>query len=395
VGRRGRILLVATFAIALGAGGLWYMQQGSAPAPARGGGGRGAGNATVPVTVATATKRDLPIYLTGLGTVQASATIAIRSQVDGKVQDVLFTEGAQVSKGDILVKIDPRLYQAALDQAKAKKAQDDALLTSAQKDLSRFRTLVAKNVETQQILDQQQGKVDQLVASVEADAANIETAQTQLDYTTIGAPSDGRMGVRMIDAGNFVRAADATAVIAMLTLTKPAAVLFTLSARALNDVRDAMARGPVEVTALSQDNVRVLAKGKLLLIDSMVDQASATMRLKALFANEDDGLWPGDFVNARVLVETRRDVITVPAAAVQRGPDGIYAWVVMPGDVVQARPIQSGPTTGDNTIISSGLSEGDRVVVNGQYKLQQNSKVTVNEATAPTTPATAKPDRAS
>jgi multidrug efflux system membrane fusion protein len=371
------------------------MQQGSAPAPARGGGGRGAGNATVPVTVATATKRDLPIYLTGLGTVQASATIAIRSQVDGKVQDVLFTEGQQVSKGDILVKIDPRLYQAALDQAKAKKAQDDALLTSAQKDLSRFRTLVAKNVETQQILDQQQGKVDQLVASVEADAANIETAQTQLDYTTIGAPSDGRMGVRMIDAGNFVRAADATAVIAMLTLTKPAAVLFTLSARALNDVRDAMARGPVEVTALSQDNVRVLAKGKLLLIDSMVDQASATMRLKALFANEDDGLWPGDFVNARVLVETRRDVITVPAAAVQRGPDGIYAWVVMPGDVVQARPIQSGPTTGDNTIISSGLSEGDRVVVNGQYKLQQNSKVIVNEAAAPATPAVAKRDRAS
>jgi multidrug efflux system membrane fusion protein len=370
------------------------MQQGSAPAPAREGGrARGAGNATVPVTVATATKRDLPIYLTGLGTVQASATIALRSQVDGKVQDVLFTEGQQVSKGDTLVKIDPRLYQAALDQAKAKKAQDDALLTSAQKDLARFRTLVAKSVETQQTLDNQQAKVDQLIASIEADVANIETAQTQLDYTTIQAPSDGRMGVRMIDAGNFVRAADTNSVIAMLTLTKPAAVLFTLSARALNDVRDAMARGPVEVTALSQDNVRVLEKGKLLLIDSMVDQASATMRLKALFANEDDGLWPGDFVNARVLLETRRDVITVPAAAVQRGPDGIYAWVVTAGDVVQVRPIQSGPTTGDDTIITSGLTEGDRVVVNGQYKLQQNSKVTVNAA--PATPATAKRDRAS
>jgi multidrug efflux system membrane fusion protein len=372
------------------------MQQGSAPAPGRGGGGggRGAGNATVPVTVATATKRDLPIYLTGLGTAQASFTVAIRSQVDGKLQEVLFTEGQQVHKGDVLAKIDPRLYQAALDQAKARKAQDQALLVSAQKDLIRFKTLVDKSVQTQQSLEQQQAKVDQLVASIEADDAAIETARTQLDYTMITAPSDGRMGVRNVDPGNFLRAADSTA-IATLTLTRPAAVLFTLSARALNDVRDAMARGPVEVTALSQDNVRVLAKGKLLLIDSMVDQASATMRLKALFANEDDGLWPGDFVNAKVLVETRRDVITVPAAAVQRGPDGIYAWVVMPGDTVQARPIQSGPTTGDVTIITSGLTEGDRVVVNGQYKLQQNSKVTVNEGAAPATPAAAKRDRAS
>jgi membrane fusion protein, multidrug efflux system len=392
VGRR--IFLLAIFAIALAAGGVWYMQQ-RGSAPARGGGGegrRGAGAATVPVTVATATKRDLPIYLTGLGTVQASATIAIRPQIDGKVQDVLFTEGQQVSKGDVLVKIDPRLYQAALDQSKAKKAQDEALLTSAQKDLARFRTLVAKSVETQQALEQQQAKVDQLIASIEADSANIETAQTQLDYTTIRASSDGRMGVRMIDAGNFVRAADANSVIAMLTLTKPAAVLFTLSARALTDVRDAMARGPVEVTAFSQDNARVMGKGKLLLIDSIVDQASATMRLKAIFDNEDEQLWPGDF---GLLVELRHDVLTVPPAAVQRGPDGIYAWVVMRGDVVQARPIQSGPTTGDDTIITSGLSEGERIVINGQYKLQQNSKVTVNEATAPATPATAKPDRAS
>jgi multidrug efflux system membrane fusion protein len=370
------------------------MQLGSAPPPARGGGGgRGAGNATVPVTVATVSKRDLPIYLTGLGTVQASYTVAIRSQVDGKLQEVLFTEGQQVHKGDILAKIDPRLYQAALDQAKARKAQDQALLVSAQKDLIRFKTLVDKSVQTQQSLEQQQAKVNQLVASIEADDAAIETARTQLDYTTITASSDGRMGVRNTDPGNFLRAADSTA-IATLTLTKPAAVLFTLSARALNDVRDAMARGPVEVTALSQDNVRVLGKGKLLLIDSIVDQASATMRLKAMFDNGDDGLWPGDFVNARVLVELRHDVITVPPAAVQRGPDGIYAWVVMPGDVVQARPIQSGPTTGDDTIITSGLSEGEQVVINGQYKLQQNSKVTVNEATAPATPATAKRDRA-
>ena len=392
MGRRGRIFVVAIFAVAVGAGGFWYAQQGSAPVRGGEGRGRGAGAAIVPVTVAKATKRDLPIYLTGLGTVQASNTVAVRSQVDGKLQEVLFTEGQQVHKGDVLAKIDPRLYQAALDQAKARKAQDQALLFSAQKDLTRFKTLVDKSVQTQQSLEQQQAKVDQLVASIEADVANIETAQTQLDYTTIEAPSDGRMGVRNTDPGNFLRAADSTA-IATLTQTKPAAVLFTLSARALNDVRDAMSRGPVEVTALSQDNVRVLAKGKLLLIDSVVDQASATMRLKAMFDNEDERLWPGDFVNAKLLVETRRDVITVPAAAIQRGPNGLYAWVVAPGDVVQARSIQSGPTTGDDTIITSGLNEGDRVVVNGQYKLQQNSKVTVNDAPAPA--ATAKRDRAS
>ena len=376
--------------ILLASGGAWYLFQG--PDPVRG--ARTSGPAAVPVTIATATKRDLPIYLTGLGTVQASFTVAIRPQVDGKLQEVLFTEGQQVRKGDILAKIDPRLYHAALDLAKAKKAQDEALLGAAQKDLVRSRTLVNKSVQTEQALEQQQAKVDQLVASVEADNAAIETAQTQLDYTTITAPSDGRMGVRTIDPGNLVRAADSAA-ITTLTLTKPAAVLFTLSARALTDMRDALARGPVEVTAFSQDNVHILGKGTLLLIDNIVDQASATMRLKAVFANEDERLWPGDFVNARVLLELRHDVLTIPSAAIQRGPDGIFTWVVMPGDVVQVRMIESGPTTGDQTIIVSGLNDGERVVVNGQYKLQQNSRVMVNEPSAPATPAIARRDRAS
>jgi membrane fusion protein, multidrug efflux system len=390
VGRRPRILLIVTFVIALAGGSALYMRQGFEPVRAA----RSAGAATVPVAVASATKRDLPIYLTGLGTVQASFTVAIRPQVDGKLQEVLFTEGQQVRKGDILAKIDPRLYHAALDLAKAKKAQDEALLGAAQKDLVRSRTLVNKSVQTEQALEQQQAKVDQLFASVEADNATIETAQTQLDYTTITAPSDGRMGVRTVDPGNLVRAADSTA-ITTLTLTKPAAVLFTLSARALTDMRDALARGPVEVTAFSQDNVHILGKGTLLLIDNIVDQASATMRLKAVFANEDERLWPGDFVNARVLLELRHDVLTIPSAAIQRGPDGIFTWVVMPGDVVQVRMIESGPTTGDQTIIVSGLNDGERVVVNGQYKLQQNSRVMVNEPSAPATPAIVKRDHAS
>jgi membrane fusion protein, multidrug efflux system len=383
---RKRVLVISTLIIAVAAG--WWYSTDHPPAE-RAGGKKGAG-APVPVTVALTTKQDLPIYLTGLGTVQASFTVGIRPQVDGKLEQVLFKEGDQVRKGAVLAKIDPRLYQAALDQSKARKAQDEAMLVSAQKDLVRSRTLVDKNFQTQQVVDQQQAKVDQLFASIDADKASIETAQTNLDYTSVVAPSDGRMGVRLIDPGNIVHASDSQP-IATLTLTKPAAVMFTLSARSLNDVRDAMARGPVEIVAFSQDNKRELAKGTLLLIDNIVDQASATMRLKAMFPNEHDELWPGDFVNARLSLEMRRDVLTVPSTAIQRGPDGIFAWVIDEKDVAHARPITSGPSTGDRTIITSGLSESERVVVNGQYKLRPNAKVTV---TMPE-PVVAKQARAS
>jgi membrane fusion protein, multidrug efflux system len=381
---RHRALVVSAVVLALAGAGAWYELGRAQPERAS-----KSSAAAVPVTVAVTSKEDLPIYLTGLGAVQASFTVGIRPQVDGKLEQVLFKEGEHVRKGDVLAKIDPRLYRASLDAAKARKAQDDAQLISAQKDLQRSRTLVDKSFQTQQVVDQQQAKVDQLIASIDADRAAIETAETQLDYTSIVAPSDGRMGVRLIDPGNIVHASDSSP-IATLTLTKPAAVMFTLSARSLTDVRDAMARGPVEVTAFSQDNRHTLGTGTLLLIDNMVDQASATMRLKAMFANEDEQLWPGDFVNARVSVELRRNVLTVPSAAIQRGPDGIFAWVVSGGDVVQARTITSGPTTGDRTIITSGLVEGERVVVNGQYKLRQNAKVTVTETPTPTVPKQAR-----
>jgi multidrug efflux system membrane fusion protein len=374
---RNRVFVISTLVLAVAAVGAWYAVD-HAPAE-RAGGKQGGGGAPVPVTVALTTKQDLPIYLTGLGTVQASFTVGIRPQVDGKLEQVLFKEGEQVRKGAVLAKIDPRLYQAALDQAKARKAQDDAQLVSAQKDLVRSRTLVDKNFQTQQVVDQQQSKVEQLIASIDADKAAIETAQTQLDYTSVVAPSDGRMGVRLIDPGNIVHASDSQA-IATLTLTRPAAVMFTLSARFLGDVRDAMARGPVEIVAVSQDNKRELAKGTLLLIDNMVDQSSATMRLKAMFPNEHDELWPGDFVNARLFLKVLPDALTIPSSAVLTGPDGLIAWVVAKGDVVQARPIITGPTTDGRTPIASGLTDGDHVVVSGHYKLRQNSKVTVTLA---------------
>jgi multidrug efflux system membrane fusion protein len=332
----------------------------------------------VPVTIAVAARRDVPVYLTGLGTVQASSSVAIHSQVDGELQDVLFTEGQQVKKGDVLARIEPRLYRAALDQAKAKRAQDAALLIAAEKYLTRFTALGLKNIVPQQDIEQQQGKVDQLKASIAADEAAIETAQTQLDYTTIRAPNAGRVGIRLIDRGNLVRASDAGA-ITTLVVTRPSAVLFTLPANDLDAVRAAMARGPVEVTAFDQDNRQALSTGRLLLIDNSIDTATATVRLKAIFANNDDRLWPGEFVNARALIATRRNVLTIPTSAVQRGPQGLFVWVVSPKQTAEPRPIQVGPATNDQTVIADGLSEGEAVVTEGQYKLQANAPV----ATAP------------
>jgi membrane fusion protein, multidrug efflux system len=372
VRRRRRIAVIGVAAAILAGGALyWYRVPESEPSraarpPAR----------AVPVSIAVAARQDVPIHVTGLGTVQASFTIGIHSQVDGIMQKVLFTEGQHVKQGDVLAQIDPRPFQAALDQAKAKKSQDGATLGGAAKDLERSKTLVVRSFATEQIVDQQQARVDQLKASIEADEAAIEAAQTQLDFTTIRAPSDGRIGVRLVDPGNLVHANDARP-IANLVLTQPSAVLFTLPMQVLDDLRDAMARGPVEVTAYDQNNRRRLSAGKLLLIDNSIDQATATIRLKAMFDNADERLWPGEFVNARVLMETRRNVIAVPTTVVQRGPQGLFAWIVNADNVAEPRRIELGPASGDLTVINSGLAEGDRVVTDGQYKLQTNARVSI------------------
>jgi membrane fusion protein, multidrug efflux system len=374
--RPGVILIAAALVLAAGGSAYWYWMQGTAPA-------RSASPASraVPVGIAVASRQDVPIFVTGLGTVVASFTIGIHSQVDGIMEEVRFTEGQHVKKGDLLAKIDPRLFQAALDLAKAKKAQDQANLISAQKDLERSRTLVAKSFETQQVVDQQQARADALIASVKADDAAIETAQTNLDFTAITAPSDGRVGVRLVDPGNLVHASDPRQ-IASLVLTQPSAVLFTLPAQVLDDVRDAMARGAVEVDAFDQNNRRLLSHGTLLLIDNAIDQATATIRLKAMFANADERLWPGEFVNARVRLDTRRDVVAIPTTAIQRGQNGLFVWAVNTENVAEAHPIEPGPASGDLTVIEKGVAEGDRVVTDGQYKLQVNARVNVITSTA-------------
>ena len=333
----------------------------------------------VPVSVASVATQDVPINLTGLGTVQATFTVGIHSQIDGKLRDVLFTEGQRVNKGDLLAKIDPRLFQAALDQATAKKAQDVATLAGLEKDLVRFNTLGAKGFDTQQNIDNQQAKVGTTKALIAADDAAIETAQTQLDYTDIRAPSDGRMGVRYVDPGNLVRASDPGS-IATLVQTQPTAVIFTLPAHTLDDVRTAQTRGSVQVVAFNQDNQRMLGVGTLATIDNVIDQATASYRIKATFANEDEKLWPGQFVNARLLVDTRNHSLVIPNLAVQRGPGGLFAWVVTEKNTAVARPIEVGPSVGDITIVTSGLAEGERVVTNGQFKLKIDSLVSVENS---------------
>jgi multidrug efflux system membrane fusion protein len=381
LGRRG--VLVLAVVVAGGAAAYWYGGGTEAPDAPRA--ARPAGRAAVPVKAVVVTRQNVPIYLTGLGSVQGLLTVGIHSQVDGKLQEMPFTEGQLVKKGDVLAKIDPRLFIAALDQAKAKKAQDEAQLVAAQKDLMRFKTLALRSYETEQNVDLQQAKVDQLKATIDADAAAIETAQTQLDYTTITAPSDGRIGMRLVDPGNVVHASDAVS-IATLVLTQPAAVVFTLPARALDDVRQAMTDHPIDVVAFDQDNQRQLSSGTLLMIDNTIDQATAMIRLKANFANADERLWAGEFVNARLLLGTQVNVVAVPPSAIQRGPQGLFAWVVTADDTAVARPIQVGPTSGDLTIVTSGLEEGERVVTDGQYKLQVNAPVTVS-APSTSTPA--------
>jgi multidrug efflux system membrane fusion protein len=335
------------------------------------------------VTVGTAERRDVPIFLTSLGTVQASNTVAIHSQIDGKLRSVNFVEGQQVHQGDTLAEIDPRALQAALDQALAKKQQDEAQLTAAQKDLARFQALALKNFETTQNLDQQVAKVDQLRATVDADQGAIEAAQTQLAYAKITAPIDGRVGFRQVDVGNIIHANDQNP-LTVLTLIRPVTAIFTLPQENLTDVREAMLRGAVMVLAFDQNNAQQLAQGELLLVDNQIDQTTSTIRLKARFANDDERLWPGEFVHLRIKVDTRTAAVTIPPVALQRGPNGFYAWVIKPDGTAEQRPIEASPVNDDVTIVTKGLTPGEKVVVNGQYRLQPGSPVEAKPADAKT-----------
>ena len=337
---------------------------------------------SVPVTVIEAAVHDVPIYSHALGTVQALNTVAIRAQVNGQIVSINFRQGQEVHQGDVLAKIDPAPLKAALDQAIAKKTQDEAQLIAAQKDLARFKTLALKSYETQQNVDLQQAKVDTAKATIDADQAAIEAAQTQLDYATITAPIDGVVGFRQIDIGNIIHTTDANP-LTVLTQIKPTTVICTLPQSYLGLVREAMLRGEVKVVALDQDGKNQVAEGKLLLINNQIDQTTSTIQLKAEFPNEDQRLWPGEFVRIRLLITTRKNVVTIPALAMQRGPEGFYVWVVKPDETVEQRPIEAFQADEDIVIATKGLNAGETVVLEGQSRLDVGTHVAIRSANTP------------
>ena len=333
----------------------------------------------IAVDTATASHTDVPIYLEGLGTVQAFYTVTVTARVDGEIQKIGFTEGQTVHKGDLLAQIDPRPNQAAYDQAVATKMKDAAMLANAKRDYDRYILLQPQDLASKQTVDTQRATVDQLTAQVKVDQAAIDNARTQLDYTRISSPIDGRTGIRLIDPGNIVRAAG-TAGIVVVTQVQPISVVFTLPEEDLSTVGGALALGPVQVTTLSRDGDAMLDQGTLALIDNQIDQTTGTARLKATFPNTRNTLWPGQFVNARVLVRTERNVLTLPSSAVQLGPNGPFTYVVKDDSTVEVRPLELGPESGGLTVIKKGIALNERVVTSNQYRLQAGVHVRDNAA---------------
>jgi multidrug efflux system membrane fusion protein len=351
------------------------------------GNARGAGG-PMPVVAGVVEKKDVPIFLDGLGTVQAFNTVTVRSRVDGQVQNLGFTDGQDVRAGDLLVQLDPAPFQAQVSQAQGKKAQDEAQLTVAKITLARDLELLNSKILSQQEYDTQKAQVQQLDAAVQSDQAAIESAQVQLAYTKITSPIEGRTGIRMVDIGNIVRANDTTGVV-VITQLKPISVLFTLPEFTLRQIQEQLTTGEkLETYVMDRSNNVVISKGELSVIDNQIDTSTGTIRLKASFANEDLKLWPGQFVNVRLRVDILKDGIVVPASVVQRGPDGTFAFVI-DGDLkAEIRPIKVSQIQQNQALIAEGLNPGERVVVDGQYKLQSGSKVKLPEGGTNTTSAT-------
>jgi multidrug efflux system membrane fusion protein len=328
----------------------------------------------VPVSVATVVKQDVPVYVQGLGNAQPLATVTIKSQVDGRLDKVVFREGQEVKKGELLAQVDPRPFAIQLHQAQAALLRDDAQYRNAKLNLERFRELRARNLIAQQQVDDQQALADQLEGGVKADQALVENARLQLDYARIKSPIDGTTGVRLVDPGNIVHASDPTGIV-VVTQLDPMAVVFTLPQDDLPQVSKRLAEGPLTVEAYNRDGAILLQTGKLELIDNQVNQATATIRLKAVLPNPNRSLWPSEFVKVKLLLTTEKDALTIPAAAVQRGPQGVFVYVVGPDQTASLRPIETSQTVDQLAIVSKGLSPGDRVVVEGQNQLRPGANV--------------------
>ncbi|HEV3207294.1 MAG TPA: MdtA/MuxA family multidrug efflux RND transporter periplasmic adaptor subunit [Terriglobales bacterium] len=355
----------------------------------------------VPVGAAAAERRDVPVYLKGLGSVTASNTVSVKSRVDGQLAQVNFKEGQNVSKGELLAVIDPRPFEVALSQAQANLFRDQAQLKDAQLNYERFKSLLQESgAVSQQQVDTQKAAADQLEGAVRADQAQIDSAKLNLVYTRITSPIDGRVGLRLVDVGNMVHAADTNPLL-VITQLRPIAVLFTLPEDNLPTVAAHMRQGPLSVEAYSRDDQTKLASGTLLTIDNQIDQTTGTGRLKAMFDNQDNGLWPNQFVNVRLLLETHKGTTVVPSVAIQTGPQGSFVFVIKPDKTVEVRPVTVSFTQNNVASVTTGIAPGDVVVVDGQDKLQAGSKVDPHisgggnknapPSSAPASPASSSP----
>lgn len=382
-GGGGKFAITVLFIAAVVGAGFWVKHRqaavpevrGEAKGDAKGGPGGRPAAPPVPVVTGKVLEQDVPIYLDGLGTVQAYNSVTVRVRVDGQLEKVAFTEGQEVKEGDLLAQIDAAPFRTQVEQAEARKAQDEVQLANAKIQLRRNADLLASKILPQQDYDNQKALVDQFEAALKADQAAIDSAKVQLNYTRIVAPISGRTGIRQVDQGNIVKVSDANGLVVIAQL-RPISLSFTLPEQMLNEIQTQMRRGELQVLAVDRDNTTVLGEGKLAVIDNQIDTTTGTIRLKATFPNNDLRLWPGQFVNARLLASTRTNGIVVPATVVQRGPDGTYAFVVNEADsTVKVRPVKVARIAGTQALIEAGLQPGETVVVDGQYKLQAGSKV--------------------
>lgn len=374
--RRTIIIAGLCVAVAVGAGAMLVGAQNQASRDTPGGQGA-AGPPPTPVLADVARTADVPVYLQGVGTVQAYNTVTVRAQVEGKLISIEFREGQEVRRGDVLARIDPTTYQAQLDQAQAKLAQDTALLANARLDLARYTRLAQTDYATRQQADTQRSTVAQLEAQVRADQAAVDNARAILAYTTITAPIDGRVGIRQVDVGNIIQASNANGLVVIAQM-RPISVVFALPQQHLRAINAALASGPPTVLVTGDDERTPVDRGALEVIDNLVDQTTGTVRMKATFPNEQVQLWPGQFVNVQLLVRTLRDAIVVPTAAVQRGPDGPFVYVVGSDNRAVLRRVGVGDQTDTQSVITSNLESGERVVTTGFARLTDGARVAVS-----------------
>jgi multidrug efflux system membrane fusion protein len=328
----------------------------------------------VPVGVANVQQRDFPVYLTGLGSVTAFNTVAVKTRIDGQITQVNFAEGQDVKQGALLIQIDPRPYEVALATAQANLQRDEAQLKNAQAQFERMKALYAGGVIAKQDLDTQQASFGQYEGMIAADKAAIDNAKLNLVYTRITSPINGRIGLRQVDIGNYVTASSGSSM-AVITQMHPISIIFTLPEDQLQSVRQRMQQGALPVDVYSRDDQTKLSTGKLLTMDNQIDPTTGTARFKAVFENPDNSLWPNQFVNVHLLLETRKQAVTMPVSAVQRGPQGTFVYLVDDKNTVQVRPVQLALTQGSTAVVASGLQPGERVVTDGQEKLQAGSRV--------------------